>query len=401
MPKITKRLVDTTNVGEKEILIWDDEMPRFALRVRTSGIKTYIIQYRNAHGRTRKMTIGTHGVLTPDEARGQARLLLAEVERGGDPAEDKQIGRTSPTFKDVAERYMEEHAAVRKKPRSIKEDRRLLDKVILPFFGARKLADITRPDVAKFHHSQKEAPYQANRALALLSKIFNLCEKWGLRTDGTNPCRHIEKYKEEKKGRYLTPEELSRLGAALSDMESAEHERELPQAIAAIRLLIFTGARLSEILTLKWDYVDLENYEIALPDSKTGKKTIHLGEPAVEILENLPRHVGNPYVIPGLKAGEHLIGLPHIWYRIREKAKLPDVRVHDLRHSLASSAIQAGLTLPFVGALLGHKELATTNRYVHLTKSDPLKAAANTVETKIAEAMKKKPQKADVIQLKK
>ena len=342
------------------------------------------------------MTIGTHGVLTPDQARGQARLLLAEVERGGDPAEDKQTGRQAPTFKEVAERYMEEHAQAKKKPRSVKEDRRLLDRVILPVFGSRQLADINRPDIAKFHHAQKAAPYQANRAVALLSKIFNLAEKWGLRPDNSNPTKHTEKYREHKKERYLTPEELSRLGMALADAEAAK--AELPQAIAAIRLLILTGARLSEILTLKWDYVHLDRREIDLPDSKTGKKTVQLGEPAVELLESIPRHAGSPYVIPGQRAGQHLIGLPHIWMRIRIKAGLPGVRLHDLRHSFASSAAQAGMSLPFIGALLGHRELATTNRYVHLM-SDPLKVAANTVSTKIAEAMQKKLTKAEVVKL--
>jgi integrase len=390
MPKITKRLVDSTHPGEKDIYIWDDELAGFGLRVKPTGVKSYIIQYRNAHSRSRRITVGTHGVFTPDQARTQARQLLVEVERGGDPAEDKQIGRKAPTLQEVADRYMKEHATVKKKPRSIKEDRRLLDKVILPYFGSRKLADITRPDIAKFHHSQRAAPYQANRAIALLSKIFNLAEKWGLRTDGTNPCRHIEKYKEEKKERYLTPEELSRLGVVLADTEATK--QELPQAIAAIRLLIFTGCRLSEILTLKWEHVDLELREMTLPDSKTGKKTVQLAGPALEVLRNISRLVGNPYVIPGEKAGQHLIGLPHIWQRIREKAGLPDVRIHDLRHSFASSAAQAGMSLPFIGALLGHRELATTNRYVHLM-SDPLKQAAEKVANRIDEAMKSPPQK--------
>jgi integrase len=398
MPKITKRLVDGTAPTGKDFVLWDDEMSCFGLRVKPSGAKSYIIQYRNVHGRTRKYTVGRHGILTPDEARSEARLLLAEVERGGDPAGEKRTAREAPTLREIAGRYMDEHAKVKKKPRSIREDKRLLDKVILPVLGPRKLGDITRADIAKFHHSLREAPYQANRVLALLSKIFNLAEKWGLKQDNSNPCRHIEKFKEEKKERYLTHEKLARLGVALSDIETSGEE--LPQAIAAIRLLVLTGARLSEILTLQWTNVDIHRRELALPDSKTGKKTIQLGEPAVEVLTNMPQSVGNPYVIAGQKAGQHLVGLPKIWGRIRKKAGLSDIRIHDLRHSYASTAAQAGLSLPFIGALLGHREVATTNRYVHLM-SDPLKAAAALVSELIDTAMKRKPlQRGEVIKLK-
>ena len=200
----------------------------------------------------------------------------------------------------------------------------------------------------------------------------------------------MEKFKETKKKRYLDHEELARLGVALSDAEAAQ--AELPQAIGAIRLLILTGARLSEILTLKWDCVDLERKEINLTDSKTGEKTIQLSEPAVEVLSNIPRFIGGDYVITGRDPREHLIGLPHIWMRIRAKAGLLDVRIHDLRHTWASAAVNAGMTLPFVGALLGHREVATTNRYSHLM-SDPLKQAAEKVATELDRALKTPPRR--------
>ena len=381
MPKITKRYVDSVEATGKDFVVWDDEVHGFGLRVKPTGAKSYIIQYRNSHGRERKMTLGKHGVLTPDEARNEARRLLGDVRRGDDPAEKRQEKRQEPTLIEISERYLIEHAELKKKPRSVHEDRRLLKKVILPALGARKIGEIDRTHIGQLHVSQKSTPYQANRCLALLSKLFNLCEKWGLRPDGTNPCRHVEKYRETKKKRYLTPEELARLGGVLSDSAN-----ELPQAVAAIGLLLLTGARLGEILTLEWAHVDLEARELRLPDSKTGKKTIPLSDPALQVLGAIPRIVGCKYVISGKKAGQHLIGLPKIWGRIKAKAGLLDVRIHDLRHSYASVAAASGMSLPFIGALLGHKEFATTQGYVHLM-NDPLKVAAQQVGARIEAQM--------------
>ncbi len=396
--RITKRVVDSTNASTKDVLVWDDELKGFGLRVKPSGVKSYVVQYRNKYGRSRRLSIGLHGRLTPEEARSQARLALSEVEKGKDPAEERKNDLNAPTVSQLAERYVQDHCELKKKASSLRNDKSMLERIVLPAIGARQVEDISKYDISKLHNNLRETPYQANRVLSLLSKMFNLAERWGIRQDGSNPCRHMEKFKERKRERYLTPDELARLGTVLSQAESSGEE--LPQAIAAIRLLVLTGARLSEILTLKWEYIDFDRREMHLPDSKTGEKTVQLGEPAIEVLNAMPRLAGSPYVIPGQRPGQHLIGLPKIWKRIKEKAGLKDVRVHDLRHSFASSAAQAGLSLPFIGALLGHREVATTNRYVHLM-SDPLKQAAEKVSTEIHKAMQTKPHpRAELIKLK-
>jgi|WetSurMetagenome_2_1015567.scaffolds.fasta_scaffold00986_21 integrase len=398
--KITKRLVDSVEPVDKEQFFWDKELKGFGLRVKPSGSKSYVIQYRNKSGRSRRYSIGLHGRLTPDEARDEAKKLLGDVERGLDPAEDKLVGRKDLTLKEFSERYLSEHAQVKKKARSIKEDRRLLEKVILPALASRKLNDITRADIARFHHGLKDTPYQANRALALISKMFSLAEKWGLRQDATNPCRHVEKFKEKKKERFLSGDELARLGEVLA--EAQRNNEELPQAIAALRLLVLTGCRLSEILTLKWSDIDYNRSCLMLQDSKTGQKAVPIGDAVIEVLENMPRIVGSDYVIPGIKPGAHLVGLPKIWGRIRKKAGLEGVRIHDAaRHSFASAAAASGFSLPFIGALLGHSQPATTARYSHLV-GDPLKQAANKVSKKISDAMNAKPrQRGDIVELRK
>ena len=241
---------------------------------------------------------------------------------------------------------------------------------------------------AKLHHKCRETPYQGNRVLSLLQKMFNLAEGWGLRPQNSNPCTHIEKYREEKRRRFLNPEELARLGATLKAIE--DEGAEPPQALAAVRLLLFTGARLNEILSAKWQYVNSELGALVLPDSKTGFKSIPLSAPAREILEGLPVVQDNNYFLPGHRRGSHFVGLQKVWDRIKKRAELPDVRLHDIRHSYASVGAAAGLGLPIVGALLGHLDASTTQRYAHLAQ-DPLKAAAELIGNRIDEALKTQP----------
>jgi integrase len=391
--KITKTLINELKPGPADFFVWDTELPRFGLKVTPAGRIVYIAQYRSK-GRMRRLTLGQQGALTPDKARQLAALRLGEVAAGEDPAEGLAEERHGTTVKDLAARYLEEHAEEKKKASSAAEDKRLLEKNIVPAFGNRTVASISRADIGKLHHEGRETPYQANRILSLLRKMMNLAERWGLRPDGSNPCRHVDRYKEDKRRRFLSIEELARLGAALKAIEA--EGIEAPQAIAAVRLILFTGARLSEILTLKWSYVNFEQGAIVLPDSKTGFKSLPLTAPARELLEGLPAISENDYVLPGRRKGSHIIGLQHIWQRIRTKAKLPDVRLHDLRHSYASIGAAAGLGLPIIGALLGHMDASTTQRYSHLSQ-DPLKVAAEMISKKIDEALKTEPAKLRIV----
>ena len=264
------------------------------------------------------------------------------------------------------------------------EYRRSVELFINPGIGTRKVSDIERKDIAELHHGLRETPYQANRTLGVLSKMFNLAEVWGLRPDYSNPCLHVKKYPEQKRERFLSLEEYVALGKTLNEIEADGSETK--SAINAIRLLMLTGCRLGEIMMLKWDYVDLRAREFRLPDSKTGAKVVHFGEIVVDVLKDIERTEGNPWVIAGKNEGARLTDLQHPWRRIRARAGLSDLRIHDLRHSYASGALALGVGLPMIGKLLGHTQVQTTARYAHLA-SDPIKAAAGKVSDTIGKAI--------------
>ena len=382
--KITKSVVDEQTSSSRDQLIWDREIKGFAIRCRSSGAKHYVLKMR-VGGRQRWITIGRHGSpWTPDTARREALRLLGLRAAGHDPATERDRQKGAITIAELGARFLTEYVPQHCKPRTAEEYQRAVDRFINRVLGRQRISDLTRADVGRLHHQYRDRPYQANRSLAVLSKMMNLAEAWGLRLDGSNPVRHIKKYREVKRERYLTREELRRLGAALADAQAAGTEN--PFGIAAIGLLVLTGARLSEILTLRWEHVDLDNQVLRLPDSKTGAKLVYLNGAAINLLRTMPRMDGNPHVIAGRRNGARLINLQKPWRRIRSRAGLPGVRIHDLRHSFASVAAGAGLSLPLIGKLLGHSQPVTTARYAHLA-ADPVRAGSNLIGAEISSAM--------------
>jgi integrase len=383
---ITKRVVDEAQANTRDTFLWDDELSGFALKVTPAGRKVYLVQYRlgGRKGRTRRVTIGRHGELTPTAARSEAKRLLGEIALGHDPASDRDKSKADKSLTVVLDQFMAEHVKSKRKASTAREYQRIAKLYVVPRLGRRPISAIQRQDIAKLHHELADKPYQANRTLALLSKFFNWTEKHGLRPDGSNPCRHLEKYRESRRERFLSDAELARLGGALQKVEN--EKSATPWAIAAVRLLAFTGARLSEILTLEWEHVNAELGLLILPDSKTGRKVIHLSPPALATLQAIPRLEANPFVICGERPRRHLVNLQKPWRRIRAVANLDDVRLHDLRHSFASVSAASGYSLVLIGKLLGHSQPATTARYAHLA-NDPVKAASDAVGSHIAAAM--------------
>ena len=381
MPKITKRMVDALVPSERERVVWDDDIHGFGVRVHPTGRKVYIVKYRH-EGRAVKATIGPHGPITPAAARARAAEIVTLARTGRDLEGKTPRKAGGATTAELARRFLDEYVPGHLKPNTAKLYRKIIGKRILPRLGKRRVADIGRADVAALHHDMRSVPGHANRTLGVLSRMLTLAEVWEMRPEGVNPCRFVKKYPERKRERFLSDEEYRRLGAALRDAEREGFAS--PAAIAAIRLLMLTGCRSGEILQLRWEHVDLGRGELRLPDSKTGARIVHLGEPAMAVIRGIPRSEDSLWVIPGQKQGAHLAFLHGPWYRIVEWAGIGNLRIHDLRHSFASGGLLVGEGLPMIGKLLGHNKVQTTARYAHLA-NDPVKSAANRIASRIAE----------------
>ncbi len=379
MTRLSKRTIDALETSEKDYFVWDASLPGFGVRVLPSGRKSFLIQYRDKSGRTRRQGLGRYGTVTAEEAKTDARELLSSVARGKNPAEEAKRKRGAANVAELCERFMADYVPTHCKQSTAKEYKRCMDLFIKPAFGSLLAEDVTRSEVSDLHHKHRDKPYQANRTLGVLSVMFNQAEVWGLRPDGSNPCRHVKKYEERKRERYLSPAELKRLGDTLRRL--FDEGIESRSAINCIRLLILTGCRLSEIQTLKWEYI--QGNSAWLPDSKTGAKRIYLGPAALDLLSQIERLPDNPYVVIGRLPESHLTDMQKPWRRIRKEAELEDVRIHDLRHSFASIAVGSGESLPMIGKLLGHNQVQTTARYAHLA-DDPMQNAAERISDELA-----------------
>lgn len=406
MAKITKTGVDRLSAGET---LWDAETRGFGARKQVRDA-VYVLKVR-IHGRQRFFTIGKHGApWTPETARKEAMRLLGLIAEGKDPATTRDEAANALTVEALSKSFMARHVETKRKASTGDFYQHVLDAHVLPTLGKRRAIDVAKSDVAKLHHDLQEKPYIANRALAVIASMYSWAGKAGLISEGLNPAFRVEKFEEKPRERFLTSEEIDRLGAALREGETiglpwavdstkanAKHApREenrrtklSPYVTAAIRLLMFTGCRLREILHLEWQHVDMQRGVLFLPDSKTGKKTVVLAAPALAVLASLAK-IG-PYVIVGEDAEKPRADLKRPWSQIIKRAQLDGLRIHDLRHTFASFGAGSNIGLPMIGKLLGHTQARTTERYAHLAV-DPLRRSADLIAGQIAHALAEKPQ---------
>ncbi|HCH7770179.1 TPA: tyrosine-type recombinase/integrase [Pseudomonas aeruginosa] len=377
--KLTKSVVDTTQAQTCDVELRDTLVPGFLCKVTPTGRKVFMVQYRTNSGVRRKPALGQFGELTVEQARSLAQDWLAEVRRGGDPGRDKTEARQAPTVKQLCGRFMEDHSKVRNKPSTQAAYQYHIDRYIIPAFGGKKVHEVTRHDIIALMKHMEKSPTQANRVLSCVRKMFNLAELWCYRPDGSNPCRHVSKYPEKGSTRLITDGQMVKLFAYLDKAEAEELEH--PTYLLAIRLQFEFAARMSEILLLQWDWLDLPNSRVVWPDSKTGDMSKPLSMEARRLLENAPRYGESPYVCPATRNHGKPLS-PHsyynAWRRILDRAGVPRIGTHGIRHRSATDIANSGIPVKVGMALTAHKTVAMFMRYVH-TEDDPVRKAAELV----------------------
>lgn len=368
--KLTKKIIDKFKYEGNETsqdIRWDNQLPGFGIRIYPTGRKSFVLAYRT-NGRKHIMTVGQYGVLTLNQARDNAKEMLVKVNNGGDPLHDRKKSVRGKTINDLCEAYLERYAKLHKK--TWRDDNRRINTHIISIWKNTPVNSIKREDIASLHNKiGRNAPYEANRTLALLSKIFDLAIRWGfLSESASNPARRIDKFKEEKRDRWVTPAELPQLTKAI-DLEPNIHIRN------ALWLYLLTGVRKSELLNAKWEDIDFNRKELRLNNTKSGRvHYLPLSPAAVTLIQANPKLEGNPYLFPGALKGKPLVNISKSWLRIRKEAGVPDIRIHDLRRTVGSWLAQSGNSLHLIGKILNHSSVSTTQVYARLTEDNSRKA---------------------------
>jgi integrase len=390
--RITDILARRADAGDRpQVVFWDAEVKGFGLRVTNRGAKAFILDYRIS-GRQRRITIGSYPDWSVAAARTEAGTLKREVDLDRDPMGERHADRAAPTMRDLWDRYKRDHLP-RKAARSQADETMMWEKLVLPTLGKRKVADITHSDIEALHRDitvTRGTPVRANRVIEVVRRAFNLAIRW--EWVDKNPASGQQRNPEEKRQRYLSPEDLSRLSAALT----AHHQ---PVSANAIRLLMLTGARKSEVLGATWEMFDLETGVWTKPSAHTKQRREHrvpVSANALALLRRMRETAVGPYVFPGRSPDQPLTDVKRSWAAVCKAAGITGARIHDLRHSFASLLVSGGASLPMIGAMLGHTQVQTTQRYAHLY-DQPLRAAADHVGQTIDRAGRKESQPAGSI----
>ncbi|MEJ5042866.1 tyrosine-type recombinase/integrase [Pseudomonas sp. MYb398] len=377
--KLTKSAVDAAQPQAQAIELRDTLVPGFLCKITPAGRKVFMLQYRTNAGERRKPALGLFGELTVEQARSLAQEWLAQVRRGGDPAADKAEARQPPTVEELCKKFMEDYSKKRNKPSTRVGYQGVIDRCIIPLLGRKKVRDVKRPDVAGLMERLSYKQTEANKAFSILRKMFNMAEVWGYRSDGTNPCRHVPMFPAGKSTHLISDDDMGKLFRQLDKIEAEGLENYVIPL--AIRLQFEFAARRSEIVTLEWEWVDLENRRVVWPDSKTGGMSKPMSEEAYRLLSTAPRLEGNPYVLPSprhseqhLTTGEYYGG----WCRALKAAGATHVGTHGIRHRSATDIANSGIPVKVGMALTAHKTVVMFMRYVH-TEDDPVREAAELV----------------------
>ena len=392
---LTERTIRDAKPGPKAHILWDAEVKGFGVRVFPSGAKAFVLSYR-AGKRKRLASLARCSEMSLRDARERAGAELVAIRSGeADPLDRRQDAREAPTVADAVERFLGTYAEGRIArgrlgKRTLTDYRSQCRNVILPAFGKRRVADVTRVDVEKM--VDKLRPVQRNRVLALTSRLFTLAETWEMRPQHTNPARGVERAVENARDRVLTADELAAIASALDAMEA-----DAPAPVAAIRFAAFTGLRIGEVLAVRCEHVDFQTGRLVMPETKTGRRTHDLPTPALEVLAALPRINGNPWAFTtGRNAPVSYKTVRTAFTRAVETAGVAEVRLHDLRRTVMTSAAAAGVGTHVLRDLLGHKTTAMADRYVRAV-GNPVRDAREQVGNAMAAMMKGK--RGDVVRL--